>query len=101
MLHDIHTNQAGRSASEWLSLDARLTDANGVLFDVRNDFAGCIAAIHEVLRRQGLLPGIWCLNPKETLGPGQMDELERIYRDYPELNDNAFVAENLERWLGA
>lgn len=101
MLHDIHTNQAGRSASEWLSLDARVTDANGVLFDVRNDFAGCIAAIHEVLRRQGLLPGIWCLNPKETLGPGQVDELERIYRDYPELNDDAFVAENLERWLAA
>ncbi len=101
MLHDIHTNQAGRSASEWLSLDARVTDANGVLFDVRNDFAGCIAAIHEVLRRQGLLPGIWCLNPKETLGPGQMDELERIYRDYPELNDDAFVVENLERWLAA
>lgn len=101
MLHDIHTNQAGRSASEWLSLDARVTDTNGVLFDVRNEFAGCIAAIHEVLRRQGLLPGIWCLNPKETLGPGQMDELERIYRDYPELRDDAFVAENLERWLAA
>ncbi|WP_375570149.1 dihydrodipicolinate synthase family protein [Ahrensia marina] len=101
MLNDIHTNQAGRSASEWLSLDARVTDANGVLFDVRNDFAGCIAAIHEVLRRQGLLPGIWCLNPKETLGPGQMDELERIYRDCPELRDDAFVAKNLERWLAA
>jgi len=101
ILQDIHTNQAGRSANEWLSLDARVTDANGVLFDVRNDFAGCIAAIHEVLCRQGLLPGIWCLNPKETLGPGQMDELERIYRDYPELNDDAFVAENLERWLAA
>lgn len=99
LLHDIHSNQAGRSASEWLSLDARVTDANGVLFDVRNDFAGCIAAIHEVLRRQGLLPGIWCLNPDETLGQGQMAELERIFRDYPELNDDAFVADNLERWL--
>ncbi|CAN0581749.1 unnamed protein product, partial [Ectocarpus sp. 12 AP-2014] len=97
LLHDIHTNQSGRSASEWLSLDARVTDSNGVLFDVRNDFAGCIAAIHEVLRRQGLLPGTWCLNPDETMGPGQLDEIERIYRDYPELNDDAFVAENLER----
>lgn len=99
LLHDIHTNQSGRSASEWLSLDARVTDSNGVLFDVRNDFAGCIAAIHEVLRRQGLLPGTWCLNPDESMGPGQLDELERIYQDYPELNDDAFVAENLERWL--
>jgi hypothetical protein len=99
LLHDIHANASDRSASEWLGLDARVTDSNGVLFDVRNDFAGCIAAIHEVLRRQGLLPGIWCLNPDETLGSGQMAELERIFRDYPELNDDAFVTENLERWL--
>ena len=99
LLDAIHNRPHERSAEEWLGLDARVTDSNGVLFDVRNDFAGCIAAIHEVLRRQGLLPGIWCLDPNETLGPGQMDEIERIYRDYPELNDDAFVAANLERWL--
>lgn len=99
LLDEIHTNPHGRSVQEWLALDARTTDANGALFDVANDFAGCIAAIHEVLRRQGLLEGIWCLNPAETLGPGQMDELDRIYRDYPELNDDAFVKANLERWL--
>ena len=58
-----------------------------------------IAAIHEVLRRQGLLEGIWCLNPDEVMGPGQVEELDRIARDYPELNDDAFVRANLERWL--
>lgn len=100
LLEEIHTDPQGRTAQEWLALDARVTDANGVLFDVANDFAGCIAAIHEVLRRQGLLKGIWCLNPAETLGAGQLDELDRIYRDYPELNDDAFVKANLDRWLG-
>ncbi|MFK7792407.1 MAG: dihydrodipicolinate synthase family protein [Devosiaceae bacterium] len=99
LMDEIHSNASQRSVQEWLALDGRTTDANGVLFDVANDFAGCIAAIHEVLRRQGLLEGTWCLNPSETLGPGQMDELDRIYRDYPELNDDAFVAANLERWL--
>lgn len=100
LLKEIQTNPQGRTAEQWLAFDARTTDANGVLFDVANDFAGCIAAIHEVLRRQGLLQGIWCLNPSETLGPGQLDELDRIARDYPELNDDAFVNANLERWLG-
>lgn len=101
LLADIHERPDSRSASEWLELDARTTDANGVLFDVGNDFAGCIAAIHEVLRRQGLLEGIWCLNPDEKMGPGQVEELDRIARDYPELNDDAFVKANLERWLSA
>lgn len=99
LLDEIHTNPNGRTAEEWLAFDARTTDANGVLFDVANNFAGCIAAIHEVLRRQGLLQGIWCLNPSETLGPGQMEELDRIYRDYPDLNDDAFIEANLTRWL--
>ncbi|WP_274631058.1 dihydrodipicolinate synthase family protein [Arvimicrobium flavum] len=99
LLADVHERADARSASDWLELDARTTDANGVLFDVANDFVGCIAAIHEVLRRQGLLEGIWCLNPDETMGPGQVEELDRIARDYPELNDDAFVRANLERWL--
>lgn len=99
LLKEIQTNPQGRTAEQWLAFDARTTDANGVLFDVANDFAGCIAAIHEVLRRQGLMQGTWCLNPSETLGPGQMEQLDRIARDYPELNDDAFVKANLERWL--
>ncbi|GHA18913.1 dihydrodipicolinate synthetase [Devosia pacifica] len=99
LLDDVHNRTQERTVGQWLELDARTTDANGVLFDVANDFRGCIAAIHEVLRRQGLLEGTWCLNPDETMGPGQMEELDRIYRDYPELNDDAFVRSNLERWL--
>jgi len=82
-----------------IALDARVTDANSAFFDVANDFAGCVPGCHEVLRRQGLLEGIWCLDPKETLSPGQAGEINRVYAAYPELNDDAFVRENLERWL--
>jgi hypothetical protein len=83
-----------------LALDAAVTDCNGAFFDVANGFAGCIAGVHEVLRRQGLLEGTWCLDPKEGLSPGQAAEIDRVYAAYPELNDDAFVAANLERWLG-
>ena len=82
-----------------LSLDAAITDSNGAVFDVANDFHGCIAGCHEVLRRQGLLAGIWCLDPQEGLGPGQATEIDRVQRAYPELNDDAFVRTNLNRWL--
>jgi hypothetical protein len=76
-----------------------VTDANAALFDAAHGFAGCIAGIHEVLRRQGLLEGIWCLDPSETLSPGQSDEIDRVCRMYPHLNDDAFVAEHREEWL--
>jgi len=78
---------------------AALTDANAAIFDVAHGFAGCIAGIHEVLRRQGLLAGTWCLDPGETLSPGQADEIERVRRAYPFLTDDAFVAERLDGWL--
>ena len=84
---------------ELLALDAAVTDCNGAFFDVANDFKGCIAGVHEVLRRQGLLEGTWCLDPDERLSPGQTAEIDRVYAAYPELNDDAFVAANLERWL--
>ncbi len=84
---------------EMLRLANELTDANGAIFDVANDFAGCIAGIHEVLRRQGLLEGTWCLDPNEKLSPGQAEAIDRVYRAYPHLNDDAFVRENLDRWL--
>ncbi|RUL85624.1 dihydrodipicolinate synthase family protein [Tautonia sociabilis] len=90
--------EAGAPA-ELLRLSAQVTDANAALFDVANGFAGCIAGLHEVLRRQGLLEGIWCLDPEEGLGPGQLDEIDRVARAYPDLNDDAFVAEHLDRWL--
>jgi hypothetical protein len=82
-----------------LALDAAVTDCNAAFFDVANDFAGCIAGCHEVLRRQGLLAGIWCLDPNEGLSPGQAAEIDRVYAAYPGLNDDAFVAANLDRWL--
>jgi dihydrodipicolinate synthase/N-acetylneuraminate lyase len=82
-----------------LSLDARVTDCNSAFFDVAHDFAGCIPGCHEVLRRQGLLEGTWCLDPRETLSPGQSEEIDRVYAAYPDLNDDAFVRANLGRWL--
>ena len=82
-----------------LALGARVTDANAALFDPAHGFAGCIPGLHEILRRQGLLEGRWCLNPNEELSPGQLDEIDRVHREYPELNDDAFVNENLARWL--
>ncbi len=84
---------------EWLRRATMLTDANGALFDVRHDFAGSIAGIHEVLRRQGLLRGVWCLNPREGLSPGQSDEIDRVLRAYPTLADDDFVAAHLDEWL--
>jgi len=82
-----------------LALDAAVTDCNGAFFDVAHGFRGCIAGLHEVLRRQGLLEGIWCLDPEERLSPGQSAEIDRVHAAWPELSDDAFVAGNLERWL--
>jgi hypothetical protein len=91
--------EAGTAPAELLALDSQVTDCNAALFDVAHDFHGCIAGCHEVLRRQGLLGGSWCLNPAEGLSPGQADELSRVARDYPHLTDDSFMAEHLERWL--
>lgn len=90
---------AGPFDPELLTLDAEVTDCNGAFFDVANDFQGCIAGCHEVLRRQGLLEGIWCLDPDEDLSPGQAAEIDRVHAAYPALNDDDFVVANLERWL--
>jgi len=87
-------------SADWLSRNVALTDANAVVFDAANGFKGCIPGIHEVLRRQGLLPSIRCLDPAETLSPGQTEEINRIYATYPELTDDVFVAEHLNDWLG-
>ena len=84
---------------ELLALDAQVTDCNSALFDVAHDFHGCIAGCHEVLRRQGLLQGTWCLDAHEGLSPGQAEEISRVQRDYPHLVDDDFVARHRERWL--
>jgi len=91
--------QRGPIDEDLLALDARVTDCNSAFFDVAHDFAGCIPGCHEVLRRQGLLEGIWCLDPKETLSPGQAGEIDRVYREHADLADDDFVRENLSRWL--
>lgn len=82
-----------------LRASVEITDANAAFFDAANHFAGCIAGLHEVLRRQGLLEGIWCLDPQETLGPGQKEEIDRVYAAYPHLNDDEFVRQGLPLWL--
>lgn len=78
---------------------ADLLDVNQAVFDPGNGFHGVIAGVHEVLRQQGLLEGIWCLDPNEGLSPGQAEEIERVRRAYPELLDDDFVAEHREEWL--
>ena len=88
-----------RIDADLLALDARVTDCNSAFFDVAHDFAGCIPGCHEVLRRQGLLEGVWCLDPKEMLSPGQAQEIDRVCREHADLADDAFVRENLPRWL--
>ncbi|HEX7927319.1 MAG TPA: dihydrodipicolinate synthase family protein [bacterium] len=82
-----------------LTLAGQVTDANSAFFDSANSFAGCIAGIHEVLRRQGLMAGRWTLNPKEEMSPGQMEEIDRVYAAYPHLNDDAFVKAHVQEWL--
>jgi hypothetical protein len=100
LLERIHAAVAqGQAPMDLLALDSQVTDCNAALFDVAHDFHGCIAGCHEVLRRQGLLEGTWCLDPQEGLSPGQEAELTRVQRDYPHLTDDAFVAQHRERWL--
>jgi hypothetical protein len=85
--------------ADLLALDARVTDCNSAFFDVANDFHGCIAGCHEVLRRQGLMQGIWCLDPDEGLSPGQIREIDRVCNEHADLSDDDFVAANLQKWL--
>lgn len=85
--------------SEFFTLAHQITDANAALFDPVHDFHGCIAGLHEILRRQGLLEGRWCLDPAEDLSPGQNEEIDRVCRAYPHLADDAFVKEHIDDWL--
>lgn len=90
-----HQENGGAGTPELLTLGIEVTDANAAAFDPQHHFQGCIPGIHEVLRRQGLLAGRWCLNPAEELSPGQLEEIDRVYASYPHLNDDAFVREFL------
>ncbi|WP_019119670.1 dihydrodipicolinate synthase family protein [Brevibacillus massiliensis] len=91
--------KSGAGVHDLLQEGVMVTDANAAFFDPAHEFHGCIAGIHEVLRRQGLLAGRWCLNPDEDLSPGQMEEIDRVYREYPQLSDDEFVQRHLEEWL--
>jgi hypothetical protein len=91
--------ETGPVSKALLQRSAEITDSNAAFFDAAHDFAGCIAGLHEVLRRQGLLEGIWCLDARETLSSGQQEEISRVLRAYPHLNDDDFVLEGRDRWL--
>jgi hypothetical protein len=100
LLADCHdASHAARVPTMLLRRGIEVTDANAAFFDAANGFAGCIAGIHEVLRRQGLLVTTRCLDPHETLSPGQMEEIDRVYHAYPHLADDEFVAQHLDEWL--
>jgi hypothetical protein len=92
-------NNSDTIPSEQLTLAQQITDANAAIFDPAHQFRGCIPGIHEILRRQGLLEGRWCLDPHEELSPGQMEEIDRVSRSYPHLKDDDFVEEHLDEWL--
>lgn len=100
LLNDIkRARQSQQLDVQWLDTSIAVTDMNAALFDAANKFAGCIPGILEILRRQGLVPSINCLNPHEVLSPGQAEELTRVCQAYPHLIDDAFVAANRDRWL--
>lgn len=98
LLEDIQQGKLNGDLQQQLTLGMQITDSNAAFFDTANNFNGCIVGLHEVLRRQGLLEGIWTLRD-EGLSPGQMDEIDRVYKAYPHLNDDDFIAENLHKWL--
>lgn len=97
-VHDLRATNAP-IPPHLLTLAEQITDCNAAFFDVANGFRGCIPGIHEVLRRQGLLQGCWCLDAQEILSPGQRAEIDRVYHAYPHLNDDAFVQAHREEWL--
>lgn len=100
LLDEIKIAREGKAMStHWLTRALEVTDSNAAFFDPAHAFAGCIPGIHEVLRRQGLMQNTFCLNPHEVLSPGQSEEIDRVYRAYPHLNDDNFVRVNLDAWL--
>ncbi|MFV2035474.1 MAG: hypothetical protein ACC631_10290, partial [Halocynthiibacter sp.] len=100
MLREIQALPEGADVpADLLAIDSIVTDCNGAIYDAVNDLKGCNPGCLEVLSRQGLVQGTWCLDPDEKLSPGQVEEIDRVCRAYPEMNDDGFVADNLHRWL--
>jgi hypothetical protein len=101
ILEDCHDRVAagGSASADMLRINVEVTDCNAAFFDAANGFKGVIAGIHEVLRRQRLLEGVWCLDADETFGPGQVEEIDRVWQAYPHLNDDDFVEAHRDEWL--
>ncbi|MFH0756966.1 MAG: dihydrodipicolinate synthase family protein [Bacteroidota bacterium] len=99
LLDEIQKGNLNGDTPRSLNLGMQITDCNGAFFDAANSYEGCIVGLHEVLRRQGLIQGLWTLNEDEVLSPGQKEEIDRVYKAYPDLNDDGFVAENLQNWM--
>ncbi|MDT0650640.1 dihydrodipicolinate synthase family protein [Autumnicola edwardsiae] len=99
LLEEVQNGQFDSNTREALIRAHQITDSNAAFFDSENNFTGCITGLHEVLRRQGLLEGLWTLNEEEVLSPGQKEEIDRVYAAYPHLNDDEFVTENLSKWM--
>ena len=99
LLESVHEGKFDNDIQSALALANQITDSNAAFFDAANNFAGCIVGLHEVLRRQGILKGTWTLDKNEVLSPGQKEEIDRVYTAYPELNDDKFIAENIDKWL--
>jgi len=99
LLENIQNGKFDNDTRKALTSAHQITDSNAAFFDSANNFAGCIIGLHEVLRRQGLMEGLWVLNPKEVMSPGQMEEIDRVYTAYPHLNDDTFISENIDKWL--
>jgi len=99
LLEEIQQGKLDGVLQEQLTLGMQITDSNAAFFDAANEFKGCIVGLHEVLRRQGLLEGLWTLREDEVLSPGQIEEIDRVYKAYPHLNDDDFVAARLHKWL--
>jgi hypothetical protein len=99
LLRDIQSGKLTGNSRQQLTLGMQITDSNAAFFDAANHFRGCIVGLHEVLRRQGLLEGIWTLDKDLDLTPDQRKEIDRVYASYPDLNDDEFVAKNLQKWL--
>jgi dihydrodipicolinate synthase/N-acetylneuraminate lyase len=98
-LLELAKNHSDSVPGQLLTLAQQITDANSAIFDPAHHFHGCIPGIHEILRRQGLLAGRWCLDPNEDLSPGQIQEIDRVCQSYPHLQDDTFVQEHLDEWL--
>lgn len=99
LLESVHSGKFEKDIRSTLILANKITDCNAAFFDTANNFRGCITGLHEVLRRQGLFEGIWTIDRDEKLSPGQKAEIDRVYRAYPELNDDNFVTANIDRWM--